>query len=177
MVPIVLAVYLVGSCLMFPVNLLILATALSFGSLKGFSLALTGSLLGGLASYLLGRWLGRDVVQKLAGKKLNRLSRKLARRGWLTVALVRIVPIAPYTIVNMVAGASHISARSFLIGTAVGMCPGILAIMIFEEGLERVLRNPDWQTMGIAAIALCFALLVIIIGKKLLTGYEERKGE
>jgi len=175
MVPIVLAVYLVGSCLMFPVNLLILATALSFGSLKGFSLALTGSLLGGLASYLLGRWLGRDVVQKLAGKNLNRLSRKLARRGWLTVALVRIVPIAPYTIVNMVAGASHISARSFLIGTAVGMCPGILAIMIFEEGLERVLRNPDWQTLGIAAIALCFALLVIIIGKKLLTGYDERK--
>ena len=175
-VPIVLAVYLVGSCLMFPVNLLILATALSFGSLKGFSLALIGSLLGGLASYLLGRWLGRDVVQKLAGKKLNRLSRKLARRGWLTVALVRIVPIAPYTIVNMVAGASHISARSFLIGTAVGMCPGILAIMIFEEGLERFLRHPDWQTLGIATIALCFALLVIIIGKKLLTGHEERKG-
>ena len=176
-VPIVLAVYLVGSCLMFPVNFLILATALSFGSLKGFSLALAGSLLGGLASYLLGRLLGRDVVQKLAGKKLNRLSRKLARRGWLAVALVRIVPIAPYTIVNMVAGASHISARSFLIGTAVGMCPGILAIMIFEEGLERVLRNPDWQTLGIAAIALCCALLIMVIGKKLLTKHEERKGE
>jgi uncharacterized membrane protein YdjX (TVP38/TMEM64 family) len=108
---------------------------------------------------------------------LNRLSRKLARRGWLTVALVRIVPIAPYTIVNMVAGASHISARSFLIGTAVGMCPGILAIMIFEEGLERVLRNPDWLTLGIAAIALCCALLIMVIGKKLLTKHEERKGE
>jgi phospholipase D1/2 len=175
-VPIVLAVYLLSSCLIFPINLLILATALSFGSLQGFSLALSGSLLGGLASYLLGRWLGRDVVQKLAGKKLNRLSRKLARRGWLTIALVRVVPIAPFTIVNMVAGASHISARSFLIGTAVGMCPGIFAIMIFEEGLERVLRNPDWQTLGIAVIALCCALLVLILGKKLLTGQEERKG-
>jgi len=175
-VPIVFAVYLVGSCLMFPVNLLILATALSFGSLKGFSLALTGSVLGGLASYLLGRWLGRDAVQKLAGKRLNRLSRKLARRGWLAIALFRLVPIAPFTIVNMVAGASHISARSFLIGTAVGMCPGILAIMIFEEGLERVLRNPDWQTLGIAVIALCCALLVMVISKKLLTKHEEGKG-
>lgn len=57
--------------------------------------------------------------------------------------LVRIVPIAPFTLVNMVAGASHISVRSSLIVTAVGMCPETLAIMIFEEGLEGVLRKPD----------------------------------
>jgi len=167
-VPIVLGVYLLGSCLMFPINLLILATALSFGSISGFFLALSGSLLGGLASYLLGRWLGRDAVQKLAGKKINQLSRKLARRGWLTIALIRIVPIAPFTIVNMVAGASHISARSFIIGTAVGMCPGILAIMIFEEGLERALRNPDWQTLRLAVLALLGGLMVFLAGRQLL---------
>ncbi len=173
-VPIVLGIYLLGSCLMFPINLLILATALSFGSITGFLLALSGSLLGGLASYLLGRWLGRDAVQKLAGKKVNQLSRKLARRGWLTVSLIRVVPIAPFTIVNMVAGASHISARSFIIGTAVGMCPGILAIMIFEEGLERALRNPDWGTLGLALLALAGGLLVLVAGKKLLLKKSER---
>jgi len=99
-IPIVLGIFVVGSCLMIPVNLLILATALSFGSIKGFSLALAGSLLGGLASYLLGRWLGREVVRKLAGKKLNRMSRQIARRGWLAVALLRMVPIAPFTLIN-----------------------------------------------------------------------------
>lgn len=173
-VPIVLCIYLLGSCLMFPINLLILATALSFGSITGFFLALGGSLIGGLASYLLGRWLGRDAVQKLAGKKVNRLSRKLARRGWLTVSLIRVVPIAPFTIVNMVAGASHISARSFIIGTAVGMCPGILAIMIFEEGLERAIRNPDWGTLSLALVTLLGGLLVLVIGKKLLLKKSER---
>jgi phosphatidylserine/phosphatidylglycerophosphate/cardiolipin synthase-like enzyme/uncharacterized membrane protein YdjX (TVP38/TMEM64 family) len=173
-VPIVLGLYLLGSCLMFPINLLILATALSFGSITGFFLALIGSLIGGLASYLLGRWLGRDAVQRLAGKKVNQLSRKLARRGWLTVSLIRVVPIAPFTIVNMVAGASHISARSFIIGTAVGMCPGILAIMIFEEGLERALRNPDWETLSLALLTLLGGLLVLVIGKKLLLKKEER---
>ncbi len=60
-----------------------------------------------------------------------------------TKALVRIVPIAPFTLVNMVAGASHISVRSSLIVTAVGIRHETLAIMIFEEGLERVLRKPD----------------------------------
>ena len=173
-IPIVLAIYLIGSCLMFPINLLILATALSFGSVTAFFLALGGSLLGGLGSYLLGRWLGRDAVQKLAGKKINQLSRKLARRGWLTVSLIRVVPIAPYAIVNMAAGASHISARSFIIGTAIGMCPGILAIMIFEEGLERAMRNPDWQTLGLAVLALLGGLLVLLAGKKLLMHKSER---
>jgi phospholipase D1/2 len=176
-IPIILGIYAVGSCLMFPINLLILVTALSFGSVTGFVLALTGSLLGGLASFLLGHWLGNDVVSKLAGDKLNRLSRKLARRGWLAVALVRVVPIAPYTIVNLVAGASHISARSFLIGTAIGMCPGIVAIMIFEEGLERLLRDPHWGTVLLAIFTLGCAALVIYFGKRWLARQGERKDD
>lgn len=174
-VPFVLAIYVVGCCIMFPVTLLLLATALSFGPYLGFSLALGGSLLGGLASYLLGRWLGRDVVRKLAGEKVNRLSRKLARRGFLAIALVRIVPIAPYTIVNMVAGATHISTRSFLLGTAVGMGPGILAIMLFEGGLEHALREPGWMSLGIAAIAVVCGVLVLLIGKRWLLRQEKKR--
>lgn len=172
-IPIVLAIYLIGSCLMFPVTLMILATALSFGPFMGFGLAFGGSLLGGLASYLLGRWLGRDVIRKLAGEKLNRISRKLARRGWLTVALVRVLPIAPFTIVNLVAGASQISTRSFLIGTAIGMGPGILAIMIFEGGLEQAVRNPHWGTISLALLALLGAVLILYSGRHWLLRQDE----
>ena len=157
--PMVLAIYVIGSCLMFPITLMILATALSFGPYVGFTLAFTGSILGGLTSYYLGRWLGRDVVRKLAGEKINRLSRKLARRGWLAVAVVRIIPIAPYTIVNMVAGSTHISTRSFLIGTAIGMGPGILAIMLFEGGLEQVVRDPGLLSVVVSIFSLTGASL------------------
>lgn len=165
-IPIVLAIYVAGSCLMFPITLMILATALSFGPFLGFTLAFTGSMLGGLASYFMGRWLGRDVVRKMAGEKVNRLSRKLARRGWLAVAVVRIIPIAPYTIVNMVAGSTHISTRSFLIGTAIGMGPGIMAIMLFEDGLEHLVRAPDWLSVGLSIIALSCATLIFFFCKR-----------
>ncbi len=176
-IPIVLGIYLLGSCLMFPITIMILATALSFGPLTGFALALGGSLLGGMASYFLGRWLGRDAVRKLAGDKLNRLSRKIARRGWLAIAVVRVVPIAPFTIVNLVAGSTHISARSFLIGTAVGMGPGIMAIMIFEGGLEQALRDPGWGSLGLALVALCAAVLILFGGKRWLTEREDQQDE
>jgi phospholipase D1/2 len=171
--PLVLAIYLLGSCLMFPVTLMILATALSFGPYMGFVLAFTGSLLGGLASYLMGRWLGRDVVRKLAGEKINRLSRKLARRGWLAVAVVRVIPIAPFTIVNLVAGSTHISTRSFLIGTAVGMGPGILAIMLFEGALEHAIRTPDWVGMSVSILALVSAAVVLYFCKHWLLSRDE----
>lgn len=174
-VPILLAFYVLGSCLMVPVTLMILATALTFGPIQGFALALAGSLLGGLASYMLGRFLGRDVVRKLAGKKLNRLSRKLARRGWLAVALVRVVPIAPFTVVNMIAGSTHISARSFLLGTAIGMGPGILAIILFGKGLEQALRDPEWETLTLAGIALVAALLLLFLAKRFLVRKDESR--
>ncbi len=173
-IPIVLVVYVIGSCLMCPVTLLILVTVLSFGSYLGFVLAWVGSLLGGLASYLIGRWLGRDAVRRLAGENLNRLNRKLARRGWLTIAILRIVPVAPFTIVNMVAGSSQISLSSFVRGTALGMAPGILTIAIFKKGVQRALLNPDWLSAVLALVALVFYTMVVIGAKRALSHRDDR---
>lgn len=167
-IPTVLVIYVLGSCLMFPVTLLILVTILSFGPFLGFSLAWSGSLLGGLISYLTGRWVGRDVVRRLSGEKLNRISLKLAKRGWLTIAMVRIVPIAPFTIINMVAGSSHISLPSFMIGTALGMAPGILLITLFGGSVEQAFRDPGWMSVAFAAAALIFYVIVLILGKRLM---------
>ena len=76
-----------------------------------------------LAAYGLGSLLGRQKLNRLAGSSLNRLSRRLARQGVLVVAMMRIVPVAPFTVVNLAAGASHIGLRDFLIGTVFGMTP------------------------------------------------------
>ena len=176
-IPIVLAAFVIGSCLMFPITLMILVTALSFGPFMGFVLAFSGSLLGGLTGYLLGRWLGRDVVRKLAGKKLNQLSRRLAQHGWLAVALTHIIPIAPYSIVNLVTGSTHISTRSFLLGTAIGMGPGILAIMVFEGGLEQMVREPHWGSALLVILSLCLAVLIFIGGKRWLLRQDEKSHE
>ncbi len=170
---VVLLIYLVGSCIMFPITLLIVATALSFGPFSGFFLALCGSLLGGAASYLLGHLLGRDAVRRLAGDKLNRVSRKLARKGWLAIAILRVVPVAPFTIVNLVAGSSAITLKSFLAGTVIGMTPGILAIMIFEGGIERVIQDPGWASVAIGGAAVILAVGVIYFGKRWLLRQDD----
>ncbi len=171
--PLVLGVFVVGSLMMVPVTLMILATALSFGPVSGFFLALGGSLLGGLAGFGAGRLLGREAIQRLGGDRVNRLNRRLAKRGWLAMALLRVVPVAPYTVVNLMAGATHISWRDFLFGTAAGMGPGILAIMLFEGGLERAIRDPGAGSAAMALAALAAGGLLLWGGRRWLQGQEE----
>jgi len=91
---------------------------------------------------------------------LDELSRRLGRGGVSAVLLFRLLPVAPFTVVNLVAGASHLRLRDFLIGTALGMAPGIVAVTVFTDRLSAALSDPSAGhvgvlTMVLAAIVLC----------------------
>ncbi|MGD2024261.1 MAG: VTT domain-containing protein [Desulfobacterales bacterium] len=156
---VVLGAYVIGGLIMIPITLLVGVTAMVYSPVWGVLYALSGCLLNAWTTYLVGSGLGKQTVRKLAGKRLNRLSRQMAKQGILTVAITRNIPVAPFTIVNMIAGASHIKLKDYLIGTAIGMLPGILAITIFADRLLHTIQNPDWINALIAA-ALATALIL-----------------
>lgn len=156
----VVLLYVGGSLLVVPITLLVLATAAVFGPWTGFAYCLIGCLSGAVVTYVLGRLLGQDTVRRLAGKRLNRLSERLARRGILTILVIRNLPLAPFTIVNLAAGASPIRFRDFVVGTVLGMTPGILAITVFTNRLKQVFQSPDLPNL----LLLVGAAAVILIG-------------
>jgi uncharacterized membrane protein YdjX (TVP38/TMEM64 family) len=92
---------------------------------------------------------------------MNRLSRRLARKGILAVVVVRNIPMAPFAIVNMVAGASHIKLKDFLLGTALGMLPGIVANTVFADRVVAAVKNQDWKNIIVAA---GIAMILVIGG-------------
>lgn len=153
----VLAVYVIGSLVMAPITVLIAATGLLYGPISGLLVAAGGSFLGAVTGYALGAMLGRRPVRRLAGTRLDRLNRQLARRGILSMTLVRLLPLAPFTLINLAAGASHIRFRDFLIGTFLGMAPGITAMTLFAGQLGRFAREPD-----LVNFALLAGLLLVI---------------
>lgn len=114
-----------------PLTLMTLVTLVAFGPWVGFACSLFGALMGASLSYGIGYFLGREVLERMAGERVNLISRRLSKRGVLTIIVVRMVPIAPFAIVNMITGASHISLRDVLLGTAIGMTPGTLVMMVF----------------------------------------------
>jgi phosphatidylserine/phosphatidylglycerophosphate/cardiolipin synthase-like enzyme/uncharacterized membrane protein YdjX (TVP38/TMEM64 family) len=158
----VVAVFALASSLAVPLTLLVVAAVLAFGALEGFLYSLVGALLSALLSYRVGRSAGRDLVRRYAGKRLNSVSRQLSERGILAIVTLRIVPVAPYAVINLVAGASHISLRDFAIGTSLGLLPGLAAIALFGEGLEQSLRDPDPGGLAwLAALVLAVVALTL----------------
>jgi uncharacterized membrane protein YdjX (TVP38/TMEM64 family) len=145
------ALYVAGSFVMAPVMLLVGATALVFPPVPAALVALGGCLCSAAVSYALGSRLGRDTIRRLGGKRLSRLNRRLAQRGILAVAMIRNLPVAPFTMVNLLAGASHIRFTDYIIGTAVGMLPGIVALTAFADRLLAAVQNPNWTNIAAAA--------------------------
>ncbi len=168
--PAVIGAYVVGGLIMVPITVMIGATAIIFSAHLAVVYALAGCLLNALAGYFIGAGVGRQTVRKLAGNRLNRLSQKLASQGILTVAVIRNLPVAPFTIVNMVAGASHIKLKDFMLGTALGMLPGIVAITVFADRVVAAVKNPHWTNIAVAGgIALVLAMGGWLIQKRLRT--------
>ena len=137
-----------------PLSFLTLVALVAFGPWAGLGCVFAGGLIGAALSYGLGRGLGRDVIERLAGPRINRLSHRLASRGVLAVIVVRMVPMAPFAVINMVAGASHIRLRDLLLGTAIGMAPSTLAMAFFIDQIATAMRHPT---------PLTFALLLLTV--------------
>ena len=77
------------------------------------------------------------------------------------VTLLRGVQHSWLTAVNLIAGASEIRTRDYLLGTLIGMSPGIVLMSLFGDRLGAWLRDPDLGNLavvlGVAALALALA--------------------
>ncbi len=149
-----LGVFVAAGLISFPLSVLIIVCALVFGPWQGFLYALAGALLSAACSYALGRLLGRRAVRRVAGRKLRELDKRLARRGLLTIIVVRIVPLAPFSVINLVAGTSRIRFRDFMLGSAIGLLPGLIIISLFTDQLAATIRKPDLPAFAILAAVL-----------------------
>ncbi len=142
--PLLVAVaYVLGGIVALPVTLMMIATVLVFDTWLGLLYALAGSWLSALAVFGLGRWMGRATVRRFAGSLINRLSRRLSEKGLLAVITLRIVPVAPFSVINLIAGVSEIRWRDFALGSLVGMLPGVIAVVLLADRIAASLRNPE----------------------------------
>jgi phospholipase D1/2 len=159
---IVISAYVVASLVLFPITLLIVATAMTFGPLLGFAYATAGYFVAALLTYAIGYFVGHDFVAGLSRSAIGQMSRSLARHGLVAMAAVHLLPVAPFTLVNMAAGAVHVRFRDFVLGTLIGMVPGIAAITIFEQQLEITWRDPRPENFVVLAVLLIAIALGLV---------------
>jgi uncharacterized membrane protein YdjX (TVP38/TMEM64 family) len=155
---IILAAYVGGTLVLVPITVLILATALVFGVLLGCAYSFAGCFLGCAVTYAVGYFLGQDFIRQIIGSKWNRVEKNISRTGIVAVATMRLLTVAPFTIVNVISGAFQVPFRDYIIGSLLGMAPGIILINLFAHQFESAIRNP-----GVGSYVLLIALVGVSV--------------
>jgi phospholipase D1/2 len=122
----------------------------AFGPWLGFLYALIGIVFSSVVTYYVGKRMRRDTVRRLGGRGLDRMIDVLKKQGLLAMTLLRLVPIAPFAVEGIVAGAARLKLWHLAVGTAIGMLPGTLAATIFADQLETAFSGGqfNWWIAG-----------------------------
>lgn len=167
--------FLAGSLVAFPVTVLILASAAVFGPWLGLAVAATGSLGGAALGYGAGRLLRQRWLARATGARVHRISRALARRGIVGITAVRLMPVAPFTLINLAAGAMHVSFRDFMAGTVLGMAPGLVAMTLLGGQLADLLRDPGLGTVAAFGGLLLAWIALVFLLQRVATRLDDRR--
>lgn len=168
--------FVAGGLVAAPLTAMVLATVLTFGPVRGGVYAMAGTLAGGLTNFALGRALGRAAVERLLGEGARRIQGWLDTRGLPALVIIRNAPVAPYAIVNVVAGASGLRLRDFVVGTVVGVTPEIVAVSAFGTTMVRFVAHPTpVRVLVVVAIVAVLTAASVLLGRWLVH-HQARNG-
>jgi uncharacterized membrane protein YdjX (TVP38/TMEM64 family) len=163
--PLVIAMFVAGGLIAFPVALLMLATAAAIEPMIGFPSALCGILASAALLFAIGRRFGEQAVQNIAGRRFQRVRDMLHGNGVLAIALVRMIPILPFSLVNLAAGALRIRLVDFLLGTLLGLTPGLITIYALGATLSKLIREPSASNIVLVILAAAVWLILVVFSQ------------
>jgi phosphatidylserine/phosphatidylglycerophosphate/cardiolipin synthase-like enzyme/uncharacterized membrane protein YdjX (TVP38/TMEM64 family) len=140
-----------GVVLFVPFTLLGTTALAVFGAWPGIPVVWVGALLGAGLSHAIGvRW-AADVKRWLPGKVGHNLRRLLGGSPFWTVVFMRLLPVGNFGALNLLAGAFKLPLRSFLLGNAVGLAPGLFGLGLLMNRALAALRQPSLPNLLAAA--------------------------
>ncbi len=128
--------YTVAAVLLLPGTPFTVTAGVVFGPALGLVVALAGATMGATGSFLVGRAVGRDAVAELAGDRVQRIDQALARRGFVAVLIVRLIPLFPFNVLNLVCGVTALRLRDYVLGTAIGIVPGSALLAVAGGSID-----------------------------------------
>ncbi len=156
---VLIGLYVMVSVVALPPSPLLIGGAL-FGPVVGSLYNLTGLFLGAAASFLVGRLLGHDALEALAGKRVRRMARSFERSGFWPIVQTRFLPL-PFSVVNFGSALAGVPAVSFLGASMVGLIP---ATAIQTYFIAELLVGEGHRLVTGAAYLACFTVLNLLIG-------------
>ncbi len=124
-----------------PQIMLIAATVVAFGPLTGFAYSWIGTMVSSLVGFYLGRVAGAKTLERFSGDGIRRFVELVGRNGFFASFIVRLVPSAPFIVVNMAAGVTPMRVLDFTLGTALGIVPKIVLTAFAGNAIVRLMKG------------------------------------
>ncbi|MGE5615559.1 MAG: TVP38/TMEM64 family protein, partial [Bacillota bacterium] len=160
---VIVLAYVPGSLVMVPPRPLItIASVVAFGPWKAFVLAMVGVQIPSILSYYAGRAFDERTVERLAGPRLARVRHVLRHKGLMAFTALRLLPVAPFAVGSIVAGALRIPLADVIGGTFLGMLPGVLGATLLGREAAAAIDSGRWNWWAIGAVIGALAIFTLI---------------
>lgn len=153
---------------------LTLAAGAIFGLAAGTIIVSFASTIGATLAFLASRYLLRDTVQSRFGERLKPINDGVQRDGAFYLLSLRLVPVFPFFIINLLMGLTPIRARTFFWVSQLGMLLGTIVYVNAGTQLARIESLGDIASPGLLASFTALGLLPWI-GKWILSMIRKRR--
>ena len=163
--------FIIATLFLLPGSILVIAGGIVFGPLLGTLLSLIAATLASSCSFLLARWLGRDLLLKYVGHShtFQAIDKGIARNGIDFLILTRLIPLFPYNIQNYAYGLTTITFWPYTLISALTTLPGIVIYTVMASDLAN-----EGITLRFI-LQLCLAGLALFILVQLAKLYARHK--
>ena len=112
-----------------------------FGPLLGGAMALASLVLGAVIVFLACRTAFGDWAAHRAGPTVARIEAGFSRDAFSYLLALRLMPVAPFFMVNLAAGLARVRLSSFVLATLIGAAPSAFILATLGAGLGRMLSQ------------------------------------
>ncbi len=164
------ALFLVIGLFLLPgATLLSVLSGAVFGLPLGPLLVSLGSTLGAVLAFYVARYILKSWLEERFGERLHPIQEGLCKNDIHYMLFLRLIPLAPFFLVNIAMGASRISWKVFIVGTLIGKLPAIWIYANAGSNLAnlRSLSDINSPRIIVALTLLCFLTLIPVIYKKI----------
>lgn len=173
------AIYILAVVIGIPGSAITIVAGVLFGAVVGVILVSIGSTIGAGLAFLIARYFARDAVARwLSSKeKFSRLDQLSEEHGAVIVAIMRLIPIFPFNILNYGFGLTRIRFWTYVFWSWLCMLPGTILYVVGTDAIAKGLSQGQvpWALIGIALGAgFILALLIRHARRRLKSGKPAR---
>ena len=154
-----IAAFAVGCVFAIPASIFVVAAGFIWGWVFGTLYSIIGGVLGAVASFYMGRFIGAGVLDRF-GKLGRMVAKQVDHAGFRSLLVLRNIPGIPFAALNYGAGVAGVRFRDFFFSTLIGITP---SMFVFTYCADALFNGSMTEADAFKRLAIVCGLMLAII--------------